>query len=394
MSQIIPLSPIDHVFTGTGSYPIEFIFYYPGILDEGQLRKSLEESLLYFPVISSRLIKISEWSFGLETTRNGYVFETVHSSEDFQESNKEFLFIDPVESIENEPLARFRLTYTPSGSVLGVSISHAVGDGFSYFHFLSSWAKLFHGQQIILPDHSRNILIPSITGSQRKISKNEILNDTGLFLEGKRKAYSREKLKWDIRKFPDEELKAMVGQVQKAGNSRLSVNDVLTAVLWKEYILKWMAPGDPAQTYISCPVDFRRILPGFPKTYFGNAVVMATSSLDHDVLRETGISELSDRIRSIVAEVKPGYINKAVESLELIRNQEGLDIVERIHVSHPQSGLIVTNLSRLPLQEIVFNCGPPVSYNILTSAVRGAVILPGTGGLEVRICYPQSSAES
>jgi hypothetical protein len=29
----LPLSPVDHVFTGIGAYPIEFIFAYGGRLD-------------------------------------------------------------------------------------------------------------------------------------------------------------------------------------------------------------------------------------------------------------------------------------------------------------------------------------------------------------------------
>ena len=40
-----PLSPIDHIFTGVGSYPIEFLFAYDGLIDEGRLLRTLEETL-------------------------------------------------------------------------------------------------------------------------------------------------------------------------------------------------------------------------------------------------------------------------------------------------------------------------------------------------------------
>ena len=36
--RIIPLSSIDHIFTGTGSYPIDFIFAYQAKLDDKTLR--------------------------------------------------------------------------------------------------------------------------------------------------------------------------------------------------------------------------------------------------------------------------------------------------------------------------------------------------------------------
>lgn len=38
----IPLSPIDHVFVGPGSYPIEFVFYYPGGLPKERFQTRLE----------------------------------------------------------------------------------------------------------------------------------------------------------------------------------------------------------------------------------------------------------------------------------------------------------------------------------------------------------------
>jgi hypothetical protein len=43
-------------------------------------------------------------------------------------------------------------------------------------------------------------------------------------------------------------------------------------------------------------------------------------------------------------------------------------------VVHPRAGLLVTNLSRLPVREIVFDAGPPVAF--------------AEDGLDVRICLP------
>ena len=388
METIIPLTPIDHIFTGTGSYPIEFIFNYQGVLDEARLRSSLEEALKQFPVIGSKLFKLNENSYGLGIDNEGCHFEAVTSNDNYNDINKQHLFIDPVNSIENEPLTRIRLTHTPSGSVLGVSISHAVGDGFSYFYFLTSWSKLFHGQPVFPPFHQRDILIPKKIEPGKLLTSRDILLDTGLFLGEKRNAFSRDSLKWEIHKFSNDELRSMVGQFQRSSESRLSVNDVVIASLWKEYIPKWRKENDPGQTYISCPVDFRRIIPGFPKTYFGNAVSMATVSLDYQILNETGMPDLANLIRARVAGINPDTISKSLNSLELIRRQGGLKVNECIHVLHPTSGMLVTNLSRLPVNEIVFNCGPPTGCNILTTAVRGAVILPDENGIEARVCCP------
>ena len=40
----IPLTPIDHIFTGVGSYPIEFVFAYRDTIDPDRLLASLREA--------------------------------------------------------------------------------------------------------------------------------------------------------------------------------------------------------------------------------------------------------------------------------------------------------------------------------------------------------------
>ncbi len=64
--------------------------------------------------------------------------------------------------------------------------------------------------------------------------------------------------------------------------------------------------------------------------------------------------------------------------------------MEETHVIHPDRGLLVTNLSRLPVHEIEFDAGPPVRFAILTPAERGAVVLPAGDGVEIRVCLPSS----
>ena len=62
--------------------------------------------------------------------------------------------------------------------------------------------------------------------------------------------------------------------------------------------------------------------------------------------------------------------------IDRLRRQQGLAAFERLHVVHPPAGLLVTNLSRLPVREIVFDAGPPVAFDILAPAERCAVVLP------------------
>ena len=78
----------------------------------------------------------------------------------------------------------------------------------------------------------------------------------------------------------------------------------------------------------------------------------------------------------------------ALGTLEAMRLQEGLAVLEHNLVIHPRSGILITNLSRLPVQEFEFDAGPPIAFDILTPAVRGAVVLPADDGVDIRVCYP------
>jgi hypothetical protein len=115
---------------------------------------------------------------------------------------------------------------------------------------------------------------------------------------------------------------------------------------------------------------------------------LATTDLSAEELDSISLSDLALRIRTNVKKVDRERINTSLSCLTVLRNQENINIFEKMHVMHPDSGLLVTNLSRLPVPEIEFNAGPPSDYSILTQTLRGAVILPHTDGFEVRLCCP------
>lgn len=384
---IVPLAPIDHIFTGTGSYPIEFVFVYEGLLDADRLKKSLIETVKIFPPIDSQLCRIEENRYGFDLDKDGLEFEVINDSENFSDCKNRTKYISPVDTREGSPLTRIRLTNTPFGTVLGVSISHAIVDGFSYFYFLSSWAATFHGKSVFPPVHRREMLIPNAP-DEKKVTKEDILHESGLFLETKRKSIPRAQLKWESMHFSTNELKERIAELQVYTNMRLSFNDIVTSQCAQKYIQQWHEGKDDPLTYVSCPVDFRRIYPQFPQTYFGNAVALATTSLPFEKLANLEEHEMAELIRKRISQVDQSHIDRAMKALWTLRDQHDLSIFENMHVMHPVHGFLVTNLSRLPIQDIIFNAGPPIAFDILTPAQRGGVVLPARDGLEVRVCYP------
>jgi hypothetical protein len=382
------LSPIDHVFTGVGAYPLEFVFAYERRMDADRLTESLRRTLALFPGAGSRLVRLDGEAYALEPSPGGCSFEVGSSATSFADAADRHGFVDPVETVEGPPLARFRLTHTPAGSVLGVGFSHAIVDGFSYFYFLSAWSRVFHGREVPPPWLDRTLLCPGDDGgAAAPLGPEGVHEGCGLFLDDRRKAIPRDRLRWTRRAFPGAELRELLAEAQAECPVRLSHNDVVAAWLWRTHVPDWADSREPL-TFLSCPVDLRRTLPGFPSTYFGCAVALASAQVERGPLPGVSLADLARRVRDAVAGVDEARARRSMQTIERLRRQDGLAALERLHVVHPHAGLLVTNLSRLPVREVAFDAGPPVAFDILAPAERCAVVLPAEDGLDVRVCLP------
>ncbi len=377
------------MFTGAGSYPIEFVFAYGGVMDEGKVRRALDETVARFPPVRSKLVKLTGDSYGLEPSEDGLAFSSGLCDESFEGLENADVFLDPVRTEEGGPLTRIKLTRTPGGSVLGVSMSHAVADGFSYFFFLASWARTFRGESGPEPVHRRELLIPELAAELERVTAADVLRDSGVHWVGRRREIRRDALSWERRSVSREEAEELVREARGSGEGRFSFNDVLAARLWRDCVSSWSTGEARDETMLACPVDFRRMLGSLPPTYFGCAVCLATAVLDGNSLMDASLGELASLTRSAVAKVDDERIWSGLRTLEALRRQEGLPTLERSHVV-PPGGLLVTNLSRLPVEDMRFDAGPPVGFEILTPAERSAVILPADDGFEIRICHPGS----
>jgi hypothetical protein len=382
----IPLSPIDLVFTGRGSYPLEFVFAYAGRMDADRLAESLRRTLALFPAVASRLVRTGE-TYVLDPAEDGCTYAVAKSSTAFGESIERHAFVDPVETVEGRPLARVRLTHTPDGSVLGVGISHAIVDGFSYFYFLSAWSQVFHGRPVPQPALDRGLLASGEAPYGEPLDADSVREACGLFLDERRAEIPRAQLRWTRRLFPRAELSELLRTAQESCPLRLSYNDVVAAWLWQQHVPGWTPAGEKA-AFLNCPVDVRRLLSSFPATYFGCAVALATATVEADRLETASLALLARQVRDTVAGVDEARARRSLRTIDLLRRQQGLGSLERLHVAHPRAGLLVTNLSRLPVRDIEFDAGPPVAFDILAPAERCAVVLPAEGGLDVRICAP------
>jgi NRPS condensation-like uncharacterized protein len=381
------LSPVDYIFTGAASQPITFAFFYSHRFDHKKLIESLNEALVYFPILKSKLKKISEYDYEYHISEDGLTIDIIDSEVNFEKNARIEDFITPVNSLTDEPLTKIKLTQAPNGSVLAVSISHALVDGFSYFHFLTSWARIYRGENFIKPHISRDIVSSYLNNGDDVITKEKVYSDCGLFYGAERGGVQTKKLITERIFIPDEIIKAGIDAANKKHNVTFSENDWITAMLWKKYVPHWNRSEDNPQTYVTCPFDFRRVLAGFPKNYFGCALSFASASIEFNELSETSIEDLALLIKESINKIKGDYIRNSLTTLENLRKQKGLSVMEQLHLRHPESGMIITNLTRMPLRDVNFGFGRPEKFIAYAEVSRSAAILPAEGGGEVFVCY-------
>ena len=385
LNQTIPLSPVDYIFTGAGSQPITFAFYYPEKQNEGKLRDSLNEALKHFRVLKSKLKRISGTSFVFDIYSDTLDIETHQIKSDFDKNDNITRYISPVKSIDGNPLAKVSLTHLNKGSVLALSISHTLVDGFSYFHFLSSWIRICKSEKFILPHIDRNLFSDFIRTNKKEVTKDELLYNCGLFYGDKRTDIESTA---NYREFIQAETIKEISERARNKNILLTDNDVITAMLWKKFMTSWNKKGFDTETYLTFPFDFRRALNGFPKNYFGCAITFGTTKLGLLELAEKLEEEIAAYVKNSVSKIKNDYINTALNTLENFRNQKGIDEFEKLHVRHPENGIIITNISRLPVRELDFGEGAPTQILTYNEVPGSAAILPAPGGVEILAASP------
>ncbi|NIM14971.1 MAG: hypothetical protein GTO45_23645 [Candidatus Aminicenantes bacterium] len=385
---VFPLSPVDYIFTGVGSQPITFAFSYNQILDPGLLKKSLHETLNYFPILRSKLVRISETDYEFHISEEGLTFAVLESEVNFEEAGSIEQYIIPVSSIAGKPLTKITLTQTSGGSVLAVSVSHALVDGFSYFHFFSAWARICRGEPIIKPSLQRDVLLANFNKSEKIITANDIYTNCGLFYGEKRRELQSEPVHEERFFLSKDTIRSILEDTKNEPGISLTDNDIITALLWQKYIPLWSKENRNQKTYVTCPVDIRRVLSGLPRNYFGCALSFGTAAINFNGLLEASIGELAILVRNSIRKVKNDYILRSFGTLESLRKQKGLDAMEEIHLRHPHHGIIVTNLTRLPIRDLNFGSGAPLDFLSYVDVLAGAAVLPAENGVDIYVAHP------
>jgi Transferase family len=384
----IPLSPIDHVFVGPGSYPIEFVFFYPGGLPKDHFQKRLEAAWnqvhTICPVLSSKLaIENNSYCFASVSADtsppvswhqvSGPVHPARHAAP--------YELVEPVITKPGELMARLKVTEGTDGAVLGFSLSHALADGSTYFMILGAIAQAVRDPGAALPamDHRRQLLWDFAKDSPYKTSP-----VVGFANTTQRQDFKRSEIKYSTREFPKEKLATMSAAFAES-TKRLSLNDMICADIWRDFTMNLDSDRSEELSFVA-PVDFRRLLPDFPKNYAGNGIVLARVDRSRKALLAESPSETANGIRQAVKDVNLDYILRCVSPLTTRVSPDTYGGLGNLHIVDPKGGLLITNLSRMSFATLDFGTGAPTYCRPLTPCRRLVVLMSdGQDGITAHI---------
>jgi hypothetical protein len=168
-------------------------------------------------------------------------------------------------------------------------------------------------------------------------------------------------------------------------NPRITTNDIVMADLLRRF--HGSTPlGPQGELIVRCPVDYRRIYSQLPINYFGNALKDAVAVFDPRTFTKLSLGEVAAVIRDAIDSITQDTIETELACFDDLRRNHGIDIFESIGCP----GLLVSNLSKLPLQTLNFGLGMPKRMITASLNPRLAVILADgqSDGLVVKFRRP------
>ncbi|MGE5386368.1 MAG: acyltransferase [Betaproteobacteria bacterium] len=386
----LPLTPIDYVFTGNSAYPVGFVFHYRYRIDAARLHAALAQILLAFRSATYRLEAISTTQYVLSPHQGEVAFSTAAMPSRRAADMPSYDCIDSVQTRENEPLCRIRLTETADGTALGISFSHVVADGFSCFYFLAELAKAFRQEPLSAPELDRGWYQPRPFVLAKPLTSAEAIDLTGFARGRHRQDIPQSDVAWEHIHVSEAEVAGLMAEASAQTACRLSRNDVLTAYLWKKYVPQWLGSQTAEDASFCLPFDVRRFSHWVSPRHFGNGICLAGAHLPYKRFSAASLGELAALVRATVDKVTEDYARTAYDVFGATREREGLAAMGEFHVSDQCSGILVTNLSRVPLESVDFGAGAPFSFATVADAPRAAIVLPAADGFQIDVCLPRA----
>lgn len=371
----INISQVDALFSN-GIYPIEFLFCFKEELNTKKIRNALKKlSSVFWPMFGEYKDGIISYEKYVED--DFYDEEVVNQEFAIPTTEKERLEVYSQYRLpDTKKLFQLKIMQFENGMILVPKMKHLAGDGYSYFFFLSSLAMLsqhtlFPSKSSLMqlftkPHHSRTALIKfSFKGmdlnslqqsSQFTIAVDEVLRRN---------------------------VQSLIREVADSKTFRISTNDVLSAMAVKKLV---GAQKEFSEEFIelTISIDVRRQVKEYGRRFFGNGIMLHKIRLKKNDIKNLPAEEIAVQIRKSMPSVSKQSYRDYLSQLEKILS-EGK--TEKFRPFDPESGCLVTNISRLPVDKLNFGTGPPDLIFPLTIEKNAAAVLSKDENFILRFAY-------
>ena len=408
------LNALDHaVWRGFA----EVVYFYHYTLDPVRLQHSLKRTLQEFPMLCGQLRSGPDSSLSIGYPHPGVLF-TVREvnlpmskvKSGLHEAYTVYDFIEKINSLllkrQNRPLATFRITHMKGGgSALGISISHALADGYSFYYFIKRWSQIHNGLTAEPPLHDRSLLactgeaasslpisaagLPRTCGGFRLLTAWQLFRLISRFLVQQRSVVCR------ILRFSSSQAMAIKSAAGRQGP--VSLNDALTAHLWQFCTRLQNSAYHSAPRKLLIPANMRPIIDHpLSKNYFGNAISNAVVECSIGALTGGNIASIANICRQRVNALDREYFK---EQMLWLREQEKNKNMLRVQADvNPFAGdCFITSLFRMPVYAACFDGHMPAWAGIPAVPIPWVLFLmpaPGeSGGIDVYANLPRSAAD-
>ncbi|MEU6392310.1 acyltransferase [Streptomyces sp. NPDC046939] len=399
-----------------GTFATSRTFFYRQTLDADAVEDSLRRTLAHYPLLTGRLERDADGGLSVACDDAGAVFAVARSDRPMPDYGPDRparadlrRYLHSVNAFRvvghDTPLLAVKVTHMRGGgSVLGVSINHAVVDGGGYLDFLLHWSRTHAGEERPAAPYDRSLLDGLADGVPPAPDDPQYDVITGRQKFGfiwKVNAGARRMRTLTVRFTADEVLglretaRAGQGSDQQAASS----GDALGAHLWR--VLGALRDREPdAQERLGIVVGLRAVLKDrLPDGYWGNAVSNTTATLPARTLREEPLAHTATALRTALDRVTPDRVRQEAAYLEAQRTRgRSGRVFSRMALDAFEDTVALNNSSRLPVYAVEFGAGRPFWFEYPASPIPWTVLITPTPdddhSRDVHLSIPRDAADA
>jgi shikimate O-hydroxycinnamoyltransferase len=388
--------------------PLTFVHFFDARLDGELLARALARTLSSFPCLTGRMVRDADGGHRVDWTGAPVTFEVADVDGPIARPGPArpakadlAALIAPIATwrlaLRGGPLFRARLTRYRDGSVLAVSVAHALTDMHGYCFLVEHWAAQARGEEGRAPCHERTLVDDAAAAAAGRDGVGEH------FVELSRLGQLRNVARLGAGYFDSvstvvrvdggvlARLKAEMVAAAPA-HAQLSTNDALAAHLWRA--LGGQRSLDGAQlNRLTTIVNLRRTS-GLPDGYFGNATLAIAAALPHRELLAASPAERALALRAAAARLDRARIAAVTAYLDDHRRAGSFgSLFPRMGVF--ADDLWINNWSRFPVYDLDFGGGRPFWFDLPPVPLPWFVVVAPAGpgaaaGVDLHVSLPRA----